>query len=221
MRWSHALSRFGLLIGAAGRIAAPTAACAGEENLKFKFVVKAIELKAFDAPNIEGQTLSAGTYFGVAFSRTAGSRSRISSAPATPSKAWARSKAVAPTCSRTVRRSRRAIPRRRRPPGFTVSTQSCRGPGSMTRRRERAASTPSRRSSRAARRSSTGSSMSRRRDRNGEEGKSRGIPWSGDSGEDGTRVGAAAHRRKGLRRYAVRLKDKRRRRPFSAFRMLG
>ena len=50
--------------------------------------------------------------------------------------------------STTFQSCQNLTPRRRRPSDFTVSRQSCRGPGSMVGRRERAASTPSRRSSR-------------------------------------------------------------------------
>jgi hypothetical protein len=40
---------------------------AADTDLEFKFVVKPTDVKMVEAPNIAGQTLSAGKYFGVAF----------------------------------------------------------------------------------------------------------------------------------------------------------
>jgi hypothetical protein len=48
-------------------IALPVVAHAGEQTLDFKFVVMPTDLKVVQAPNIDGQVLSAGKYFGVAF----------------------------------------------------------------------------------------------------------------------------------------------------------
>jgi hypothetical protein len=48
----------GFLLGAAGLIAASTAALAGEQVLEFKLVTKAIDPKIVQAANIEGQTMS-------------------------------------------------------------------------------------------------------------------------------------------------------------------
>jgi hypothetical protein len=62
---SHAPSLLGILLGAL--LAAPTAACAGEQVLEFKFVTMPIDVKVVQAPNIEGRTLSAGTLRGAAF----------------------------------------------------------------------------------------------------------------------------------------------------------
>jgi hypothetical protein len=56
---------FGILLGAGALLAAPTAAC--EQVLEFKFVTMPIDVKVVQAPNIEGRTLSAGTFRGVAF----------------------------------------------------------------------------------------------------------------------------------------------------------
>jgi hypothetical protein len=61
------LTYLGLLVGAATLFAAPPAALAGEQHLEFKFVVQAIDMKAVEAPNITGQVLSAGKFFGVAY----------------------------------------------------------------------------------------------------------------------------------------------------------
>jgi len=57
----------GFLLGAAGLIAASTAALAGEQVLEFKLVTKAIDPKSVQAANIEGQTMSTSNAFGVAF----------------------------------------------------------------------------------------------------------------------------------------------------------
>jgi hypothetical protein len=48
-------------------IALPVVAHAGEQNLEFKFVVRPIDMKAIQAPNIEGRQLAVGSWFGVAF----------------------------------------------------------------------------------------------------------------------------------------------------------
>jgi hypothetical protein len=48
-------------------IALPIVAHAGEQNLEFKFVIMPTDLKVVEAPNIAGQVLSAGKYFGVAY----------------------------------------------------------------------------------------------------------------------------------------------------------
>jgi hypothetical protein len=48
-------------------IALPVVAHAGEQALDFKFVVMPTDLKVVQAPNVDGQILSAGKYFGVAF----------------------------------------------------------------------------------------------------------------------------------------------------------
>lgn len=56
----------GFLLGAAGLIAASTAALAGEQVLEFKLVTKAIDPKVVQASNIEGQTMSTSNAFGVA-----------------------------------------------------------------------------------------------------------------------------------------------------------
>jgi hypothetical protein len=57
----------GTLISAATFFASPVAALAGEQTLEFKLVTKAVDVKAVQAPNIEGRTLIAGNYFGVAY----------------------------------------------------------------------------------------------------------------------------------------------------------
>jgi len=48
-------------------LAGTGAAFGGEQNLEFKFVVKPIDVKAVQAPNIEGRQLAVGSWFGVAF----------------------------------------------------------------------------------------------------------------------------------------------------------
>ena len=60
-------STLGMLVGAAALCAMPTALLAAEQNLEFKFVIMPTDLKVVQAPNIDGQVLSAGKYFGVAF----------------------------------------------------------------------------------------------------------------------------------------------------------
>jgi hypothetical protein len=57
----------GALISAATLFASPVAALAGEQTLEFKLVVQPIDAKTVQAPNIEGRTLSAGNWFGVAY----------------------------------------------------------------------------------------------------------------------------------------------------------
>ena len=47
--------------------ALPVVAHAGEQTLDFKFVVKPVDVKAVQAPNIEGRQLAVGSWFGVAF----------------------------------------------------------------------------------------------------------------------------------------------------------
>ena len=42
-------------------------ALAGQQTLEFKLVIKAIDAKVVQAPNIEGRTLMAGNFFGVAY----------------------------------------------------------------------------------------------------------------------------------------------------------
>jgi hypothetical protein len=56
----------GTLISAATFFASPMA-LAGEQTLEFKLVIKAIDAKVLQAPNIEGRTLMAGNFFGVAY----------------------------------------------------------------------------------------------------------------------------------------------------------
>ena len=58
---------FRFLIGAAALFAASAAAFAGEQVLEFKLVTMPIDVKVFEAANIDGQTLSAGHYLGVAY----------------------------------------------------------------------------------------------------------------------------------------------------------
>ena len=64
MRQSHF---FGVLIGAAVLFAASMPAQAGEQVLEFKLVTTGVDVKVFEAPDIDGQALSAGKYFGVAY----------------------------------------------------------------------------------------------------------------------------------------------------------
>ena len=64
MRQSHF---FGVLIGAAVCFAASMPALAGEQVLEFKLVTMPVDVKVFEAANIDGQTLSAGRYVGVAY----------------------------------------------------------------------------------------------------------------------------------------------------------
>ncbi len=62
MRMSYT---FCLLLMAFSVSSAPVA-FAGEQKLEFKLVTKAIDIKVSEAPNIEGQTLTSGKFFGVA-----------------------------------------------------------------------------------------------------------------------------------------------------------
>jgi hypothetical protein len=64
---SNTLTCLGILVSAAALFATPTAPLAGEQNLEFKFVVMPTDVKVAQAPNIDGQVLSAGKFFGVAY----------------------------------------------------------------------------------------------------------------------------------------------------------
>jgi hypothetical protein len=64
MRQRHFLRT---LTGAATFATLSMSAFAGEQVLEFKFVTAPVDVKSVEAPNIEGQTLSAGQYFGVAY----------------------------------------------------------------------------------------------------------------------------------------------------------
>jgi hypothetical protein len=46
---------------------APSAALAGEQTLEFKLVTRALDAKMVQAANLNGRTVGAGMYFGVAF----------------------------------------------------------------------------------------------------------------------------------------------------------
>jgi len=48
-------------------ISASSVASAGEQTLEFKLVTAPVDVKVVQAANIEGQTMSAGQYFGVAY----------------------------------------------------------------------------------------------------------------------------------------------------------
>ena len=63
MRSSFAL----ILLSGAALFATSSVASAGEQVLEFKLVATPVDVKAVEAPNMEGQSLSAGTYFGVAY----------------------------------------------------------------------------------------------------------------------------------------------------------
>jgi hypothetical protein len=62
---SQALTRLGILASAV-TLLAPAVTLASEQHLDFKFVVHPLDVKVVEAPNIAGQTLSAGKWFGVA-----------------------------------------------------------------------------------------------------------------------------------------------------------
>jgi hypothetical protein len=55
------------IIGAVAFAALSVPTLAGEQVLEFKFVTAPVDVKLVEAPNIEGETLSAGQYFGVAY----------------------------------------------------------------------------------------------------------------------------------------------------------
>ena len=67
MALAQTLLRVGILVSAAALFAVPACAVAGEQHLEFKFVTRPIDVKSVEAHNIEGQTLSAGKFFGVAY----------------------------------------------------------------------------------------------------------------------------------------------------------
>ena len=56
---------FRFLIGLAALFAASAAAFAGEQVIEFRYVIHPLEVKTFEAPNIEGQTMVMGKVFGV------------------------------------------------------------------------------------------------------------------------------------------------------------
>jgi hypothetical protein len=58
---------FRFLIGLTALFAASAAAFAGEQVLEFKLVTTPVDVKVFEAANLDGQSLSAGRYFGVAY----------------------------------------------------------------------------------------------------------------------------------------------------------
>jgi hypothetical protein len=67
MALSQALTRFEILVSAVALFAAPVGALAGEQHLDFKLVVRPIDAKVVEAPNIAGQKLMVGKWFGVAY----------------------------------------------------------------------------------------------------------------------------------------------------------
>jgi hypothetical protein len=64
---SQAVMCVGVLVSAGALFATPAGVLAGEQHLEFKLVVRPIDVKSVEAPNIAGQTLSAGKFFGVAY----------------------------------------------------------------------------------------------------------------------------------------------------------
>jgi hypothetical protein len=56
-----------VVLSATSCIAISSAASAGEKKLEFKLVTAPVDVKVVQAVNIEGQSLSAGQYFGVAY----------------------------------------------------------------------------------------------------------------------------------------------------------
>ena len=56
-----------LIVGivAAGCLLAPSLAFAGEQVIEFRYVIHPLEVKTFEAPKIEGQTMVMGKVFGV------------------------------------------------------------------------------------------------------------------------------------------------------------
>jgi len=67
MSATQAAKYLGALLSAAAFFASPLVALAGEQTLEFKLVTKGIDVKSVQAPNIEGQVLLAGNFFGVAY----------------------------------------------------------------------------------------------------------------------------------------------------------
>ena len=65
MTLSQSLTRFGTL---AGVTLFASGAFAGEQHLELKLVVRALDVKVVEAPNVAGQKMSAGKLFGVAYS---------------------------------------------------------------------------------------------------------------------------------------------------------
>jgi hypothetical protein len=66
-KYDHSLKCLGLLVSATALFATPPSALAAEQSLEFKFVVMPTDLKVVQASNIDGQILSVGKYFGVAY----------------------------------------------------------------------------------------------------------------------------------------------------------
>ena len=56
---------FGILIGVAALFAASMPVLAGEQVIEFRYVIHPLEVKTFEAPKIEGQTMVMGKVFGV------------------------------------------------------------------------------------------------------------------------------------------------------------
>ena len=63
----RAVRRLATLVTAAALLAAPAGALAGEQHLEFKLVVRPVDVKTVEAPNIPGRTEGAGQWFGVAY----------------------------------------------------------------------------------------------------------------------------------------------------------
>lgn len=62
MRNYLAIILFSVIAG----VVVPSAASAGEQTLEFKLVTLPVDVKVFQAANIDGQSLSAGQYYGIA-----------------------------------------------------------------------------------------------------------------------------------------------------------
>jgi hypothetical protein len=129
-------STLGMLVGAAALFAIPTALLAAEQNLEFKFVVMPTDLKVVQAPNIDGQILSAGKYFGVAFFKDGrvAVKDFISAGDLKNGLGPVRGYTTAPIRSRMGPRSPRATSGSSKPPGLTATIPSCPAPVCMTRR---------------------------------------------------------------------------------------
>jgi hypothetical protein len=67
MARTQVVKYLGALVSAAALFTSSVAPLAGEQTLEFKLVVQAIDAKTVQAPNIEGRTLTAGNFFGVAY----------------------------------------------------------------------------------------------------------------------------------------------------------
>ena len=127
-------STLGMLVGAAALFAIPTALLAAEQNLEFKFVVMPTDLKVVQAPNIDGQILSAGKYFGVAFFTDGRVAVKDFISAGDLKNGLGPVRGYSTYTFEVGPRSSRATSGSSKPPGLTATIPSCPAPVCMTRR---------------------------------------------------------------------------------------